>query len=60
MKLNEALDILLEHDLINEDEIKIREATYDEYMKAFKLVAENEINAFYKNAPENQRRMLEL
>ena len=59
MKLNEALDILLEHNLINEDEIKIREATYDEYMNAFKAVAKNEIDAFYKNAPENKRRMLE-
>ena len=59
MKLIEALDILLEHDLINEDEIKIREATYDEYMKAFKLVSENEVNEFYKHAPEAQRRMLQ-
>ena len=49
MQLIDALDILVENNLINEDEIKIREATYDEYIAAFKKVAANEVNEFYKN-----------
>ena len=59
MQLIDALDILVENNLINEDEIKIREATYDEYIAAFKKVAANEVNEFYKNATEEQRNTLE-
>lgn len=58
MDLTEALNILIENDLLNEDDIKIREATFNEYMKAFREVSANEVNEFYKNATPAQRNLL--
>jgi len=59
MHLDEALNILKNNNLIVEDEVVIREATYEEYIAAFKKVAANEVEQFYTNATPEQRHILE-